>query len=277
MLLSIVIVNWNTGGLLKQYLKSIELLNLNFDYEIIVIDSGSKDGSVEMLKRDYPNVQLIINKNNQGANKANNQGLKAATGKYILLSNSDIQIPKGAIKQLIEFMERDTSDKIAAIGPQLLNPNLTKQNTYFRDVAKFPILIHLIFPAFRRTILGKTRFAKKRLNFFLMQNKQYNKIIKPDWVLGSFVLVRKKILYEDNIGFLDEKMHSFMWESDWFKRMRERGYSICYYPKVKIIHYPHRVSAGGIKKIFSKKSWIHIIDWFKYLYKWRIKKRTTAH
>lgn len=272
MLLSIIIVNWNTYGLLRQYLKNIESLDLNFEYEIIIVDNATQRERAENLKKEFTQIQLIANPKNQGVVYGNNQGIKQSKGKYLLISNSDISLSKGSLEKMIAFLEKPENSKIGLIGPKLLNPDHSRQDSCFRDIIRLKWYDHLIFPAFRRTGLKKYKYIQNKIDYFLFRDKKYDHPMLVDWVLGAFMLAKKEIFNPDQIGLFDESLANFLSESDLGRRIRDKNLEIWYYPETSVLHYPHRVSAGGLEKIFSRKTWCHISDWFKYFYKWRIKR-----
>src|SRR3990167_7255186 len=125
--LSVIIVNWNTKKLLEDCLKSIFKYTKGVSFEIIVVDNGSRDGSPKMVKNKFPQVKLIPNKENLGFTKANNQGIKIAKGKYILLLNSDAYLIENSFKKLVE--EADSLKNLGALGPLLLNEDRTIQQS----------------------------------------------------------------------------------------------------------------------------------------------------
>ena len=102
--LSIVIVNWNTRGLLAQCLQSVYDTVQGLGFEIFVVDNGSSDDSAEMVRERFPEVQLIENEENLGFAKANNQAIRESKGRYILLLNSDTVVLSGAMERMVEFM-----------------------------------------------------------------------------------------------------------------------------------------------------------------------------
>ncbi len=125
MQVSIIIVNYNTKELIKNCINSIYENTKDIDFEIIVSDNGSTDGSVEMLKNDFPNVILIENNANLGFGKANNNGLKVAKGEYIFYLNSDTVLLNNAVKMFYDYWEQNLQkDKIGALGANLLNEKL---------------------------------------------------------------------------------------------------------------------------------------------------------
>ncbi len=137
--LSIIIASYNTLGLLKSCIQSITETTSGIDYEVIVVDDCSTDGSPEMVQNQFPAVRLIINPENMRYAKTNNAGLKAACGRYSLLLNSDTVIQPGAFKTLVDFM--DDHPEAAAAGPKLINPDGSVQHC----IRSFPSVLPMVF------------------------------------------------------------------------------------------------------------------------------------
>ncbi|MEK7065365.1 MAG: glycosyltransferase family 2 protein, partial [Patescibacteria group bacterium] len=112
---SIIIVSFNTKDLLRACLAAVAA------GEVIVVDNGSSDGSVEMVKKEFPGVTLIANSQNRGFAAANNQGLKRSHGRYLLLLNSDTEVPQGSVEEVTRFM--DEHPDIGVVGAKLMLPN----------------------------------------------------------------------------------------------------------------------------------------------------------
>lgn len=125
--LSIIIVNFNTCDITRQCLESIYNAEWRDNFEIIVIDNNSQDGSVDMIAKEFPEVRLIANKDNKLFAIANNQGAEIAKGKYLLLLNSDTIVEKDNLQKMIDFFETQPDDVIC-IGPKILNPDRTLQS-----------------------------------------------------------------------------------------------------------------------------------------------------
>ena len=118
MKLSVIIVNWNNSDLLRECITSVHQ-NTQTPHEVIVVDNGSVDGSVEMVRKDFPKDILIANADNKGFSAANNQGLRAAHGDFFLLLNNDTKVHPGALDNLVGFLEKN--GQAGACGPRLLN------------------------------------------------------------------------------------------------------------------------------------------------------------
>jgi GT2 family glycosyltransferase len=121
--LSIVIASWNGKQILKKCLNSIFGQYYDFAYEVIVVENGSVDGTVELLKNSFKKVRLKINSENLGFAVANNLGIEMARGRFILLLNQDVELEKGTLAGMLKFLEKQTDRKIAVVAPMLKYPN----------------------------------------------------------------------------------------------------------------------------------------------------------
>ncbi len=218
--LSIVIVNWNTRGLLSQCLASIFGTTQGVDLEIFVVDNGSVDGSGRMVKERFPDVRLIENQGNVGFAKANNQALKISGGKYLLLLNPDTRVKGKAIEELISFMEGHSNTGIS--GAQLLNSNGSRQNS----IANFPSLA--------TELLNKSLLRRLFPKRFPGKEKNYHEPIEVDSVIGACMMVRRQAA--DQVGLLDEDYFLFLEETDWCYRMKRAGWKIYHVPQAGIDH-----------------------------------------
>lgn len=257
---SIIIHNYRTKNLLKQCVRQINDMNVGVDYEIIVVDSNSGDGSAEMMREFYPQINFIAAKENLGFNKGNNFGIKNAQGKYILIINTDIVfIYEDVIKKMFDFMEIHPDAALA--GPQVLNPDKTIQHSAMR--------FHKIWTPFcRRTFIGKTRRGKEELERFEMDSWSHNDTKDVDWVFGACMMVRKKAI--DEVGMLDENLFLYFGDTDWARRFWKAVWKVYYIAEAKVVHLHRRESADVniLQALFSPVARIHVKDWIKYLRKW---------
>ena len=220
--LSIIIVNYNTEDLLKNCLNSIKLA-----CEIIIVDNGSTDGSVEEIKN--LKLKIILNKTNLGFAKANNQGIKIAQGEYILLLNSDTVVKKGALGAMIKFL--DDNPESAVVGPKLLNKDGTSQPS----AGRFPSLSVVTVMLFREHF-GGSRFVRA----------SYDKIREVDWVMGAALMVKKNVFKKT--GLLDENIFMYMEEVEWCCRIKKAGFKVYFYPQAEIFHLGQGSSQTGRKE-----------------------------
>jgi GT2 family glycosyltransferase len=143
--LSVVVLSWNTRELLGACLSALARDTAREPREILVVDNGSRDGSAEMVARDFPTVRLLHNAENRLYAEGNNQGARAATGRYLCLLNSDTEVRPGALDRLVEFLE--THPEYGAAAPKLVNADGSVQ----RACSRFPTLLD---PLFDSTALG---------------------------------------------------------------------------------------------------------------------------
>ncbi|MCX5847502.1 MAG: glycosyltransferase family 2 protein [Deltaproteobacteria bacterium] len=218
--ISIIIVNWNTRDLLHNCLESIYKTIHSIDYEVIVVDNASQDGSFAMLQEKHPQVKVIQNTENRGFGAANNQAMHIMTGQYALLLNSDTILTDNAVAELFTFME--THPDAAMTCSQLLNADGSKQNS----VASFPNILTLLTNTPLLEYLFPKYYPSKRYN--------YDKPIEVDSGIGACLLVRKKAI--DDVGMFDERYFFFFEETDWAYRMKSAGWKIFHVPTAFIYH-----------------------------------------
>jgi GT2 family glycosyltransferase len=247
--LSIIIVSWKVKDLLKNCLTSIFKETAKIKFEVIVIDNGSVDETVEMVAGDFPQVKIISNLRNRGFAKANNQGIKQAQGRYILLLNPDTIIINQALDKIVEFM--DKHQQAGIIGCKLLNPDYSTQPS----VRKFPVFVDHLIMMFKLHHL----FTLKR---YLITDFDYNKESEVEQVMGAFFLINKEVIKK--IGLLDEGYYIWFEEVDYCFRAKQAGFSVIYTPMSQIIHL------GGqsfLKALKIKNQWNFCISRLRYIYK----------
>lgn len=223
--LSIVIVNFNTKDLLHACLTSIytSLSHAVFSYEIIVVDNGSKDGSREMMQKEFKDVVLLKNEVNVGFGRANNVGIRASQGSFILLLNSDIQVLDDAIAKLYTFANKQTN---SFIGAKLVNADGSAQ-TSCGPFLTIPVAFVALFLFGDR--LRITRWSPTKLT-------------TVDWVSGA-CLIAPKVIFQDDLLF-DEHVFMYMEELDLLYRAQKKGYSTLFFPEACFLH----LGSGSSKK-----------------------------
>ena len=237
--LSIVIVNWKVKDLLEKCIQSIFEQTKDISFEVFVVDNNSGDGSAEMVREKFPQVDLTASPENLGFAKGNNLAIKKAQGKYVLLLNPDTEILDNALGKMVKFMDANPECGIA--GCKLLNPDSSLQPS----VRAFPDLTSQLF------ILLKIHHLlphSKTMYKYLVQDFDYKKIQEVDQVMGAFMMIRREVI--DKIGLLDEKFWIWFEEVDFCKRAKAAGFKILYTPETKIIHHFGQSfkQAMGVKK-----------------------------
>jgi len=254
--LSIIILNWNSKEDLKKCLISIYKNTLLKEKEIIVVDNGSRDGSVEFIEKSYPEIVLIRNEKNRGVGPARNQGMKISKGEYIMVLDVDTEIQPKAIDNLIEAMEK--YPQVGLCGPKLIFPSGRIQYS----CRKFP------------NILSKFVFRRlpERLSSIFLLKEEYRKWDHSSprcvgYVIGACQLIRRKAM--NQVGFYDERIFYGPEDIDYCLRMWKAGWKVLYYPRAEIIHKESRITKGIFSQLKNPIFWEHIKGLLVYFRKHR--------
>jgi hypothetical protein len=240
--LSIVIVSWNVRHHLQGCLQSIRSAKTRLAseqvadrgiaprtghprLEVIVVDNGSSDGSVEMVRDEFPSVRLIANQDNRGFSAANNQGISAAAGRYVLLLNPDTEIVDDALAKLVAFA--DEHPRVGMVGPQLLNPDGSVQSSR-RRCPNLAI-------AFLESTWLEPYAPRGVLDWYYILDRPDDQIQDVDWITGAAMLAHREGIEE--VGLLDEGFFMYSEELDWCRRFREAGWGVVYLPTAQIVHH----------------------------------------
>ncbi len=254
--LSIVIVNWNVRDLLRRCLHSIlaDLQTHRFAdlqtcrFEIIVVDNASTDGSVEMVRREFPQVRLIANEVNLGYTGGNNRGIAASQGRYILLLNPDTEVVGDALPTMVAYM--DAHPDVGALGPQLLNPDGSVQSSRRR----FPTLGTALVES---TVIQQWWPDNRILRRYYVQDRPDDAISEVDWVTGACILLRRQAV--EQVGPLDDAFFMYSEELDWCRRARDAGWKVVYLPTARVIHHEGKSSEQvmPLRHVRFQRSKIH--------------------
>lgn len=233
LILSTIIVSWNTQAPLRDCLISIGNPAETIGTEIILVDNASTDNTVEMVARDFPQVKLICNPTNVGFGAANNRGIRASSGRYILFLNSDTIVPPGALTELVRFM--DDHPRAAACSPRLARPDGNAQAFAFGGD---PTPGYLFARGWTRLFLHRplhdweTRIAQV-----------------VDWVSAACLMTRREAL-EQMRGF-NEDFFMYFEDNDLCLRLRRAGWQIWYNPAVTITH----LGGASVKQSTARSQW----------------------
>lgn len=225
--LSIIIVNYNVKEFLQNLLHSIERATSNVTREIIVVDNASDDGSVNLIKTKFPEIILIENRKNAGFGKANNQALKIAQGKYVLLINPDSVVSEDTFEKMISFFEKNTDAGLA--GCKIINPDGTLQLACRRSFPG-PWTSFCKVTGLSNLFPNSRIFARYNLTY-LDENKTY----EVDAISGSFMMIRRDV-FEKVSGF-DEQFFMYGEDLDLCYKIQQAGYKVYYVHSTQIIHY----------------------------------------
>lgn len=224
-LVSIIIVNYNTTALTRACIQSV-IQFTSIPIEIILIDNGSVDRSIEQLTGEFQALKLILNHENKGFGAANNLGIKQAKANYAFLLNSDTLLVSDAVGKFLKFMEDPNHQHIACCGGSLVSPAGTPQIAY----GNFPSLAE-VFASLGPGIVYKN-YYKKQLSSGVKVYK--SKPHRVDYISGADFFVRKSVLKE--VGLFDEDFFLYFEETELAFRIQNKGYVSFVLPDVQIIH-----------------------------------------
>ena len=215
---SVVVVTYNAMPWIERCLESVR------GHETIVVDHGSTDGTLELVRERFPGARLI-QQENKGLGGGSNAGMRVATGDYYLLLNSDAWALGDAVERLAAFA--DEHPRAAVVGPKLLNPDGSLQ----RSVRGFPTLWRLATEYF---FLRKLAPRTRALNAFYGARFAHDRVREADFLMGACLLVRREAA--DTVGLFDEDFFMFSEETDWCYRFRAAGWSVLFTPDAEFTH-----------------------------------------
>lgn len=245
---SVIIVSYNTRALTLDCLRSVYAQTQDVTFEVFVVDNASTDGSAAAVAAEFPRVNLIVNAENRGFAAANNQALRIARGRYVLLLNSDTVVLDRAIERCVAFA--DTNPAIGVVGCRAEWPDGRFQSSYFR----FPGLLSLTTGAlfFDRALRGN---RSSRVRYY---GRVFSQPQDVDVVAGCFFLVRSQVIRQ--VGLLDEDFFMYGEEAEWCWRIHQAGWRVCYYPPARIIHYWGGGSGGApVASLLAKRRGVLLV------------------
>lgn len=247
--LSVIVPSYNTCGLTSKCVSSILAHVGGLRCEVIVVDDVSSDGTAEYLISSHPQIHVIRNAANLGYGGSINQGVSSAHGRYIAISNSDVEVLGGALSNLVSFM--DAHPEAGAAAPTLLNGDLSLQKSISRHPSVLANLIRLIVPkAILESTVVKTAIRSIASALKLNSGRLAAEPTDPtivDCVIGAFFIVRQDLL-ERIGGFDSDRFYLFCEESDLFIRIQETSHQLFYVPSARVIHH-----GSGTVKLFKHR------------------------
>lgn len=249
--LTVIILSFNTKELLNDCLKSIINKKWKHNIKLLVVDNCSSDGSADMVKKNFPQVDIIESNQNLGFTGGNNLGLKEIKSKYALLLNSDTKVLENSLDNLIDFMDKSdygiASCKLID-GKGKFQPNAGQLPTFL------PMFFWL---SGLDDILGKifsiNSYQERKMSY-------YSKSREVGWVSGTAMMIKKDVI--DKIGFLDEKIFMYGEDVEYCLRTHKAGFKVGFTPEAEIIHL-----GGKSQKNPSFNQWIGEFKGLLYIYK----------
>jgi GT2 family glycosyltransferase len=232
---SVTIVNWNRAALLAQCLRSVLATPRTIDYEVIVVDNGSRDDSASIVRERFPEVRLIANSGNPGYGRAQNQALAGAQGRYVLMLNNDATVEPDTLPTLVRLM--DAHPAVGACGcPDRDQVALgTASSGAFRR-----------FPSLRRTVMENVwalmrpprtwdlRWLAAPVHRWMGEELPRMAVLEVAWIVGALLLVRREVTSQ--IGGFDERFFLFDEDIDLCRRIRAAGWAIAFTTTASFSH-----------------------------------------
>jgi GT2 family glycosyltransferase len=244
--ISICIVTFQAKSYLRECLASIYGASPNLSLEIIVVDNNSQDGTVEMLRSEFPDVYLIRNDDNYGFTGPINQALRMARGRYLMILNNDTIVHAKTIELLGAYL--DDHPEVGIVGPKVLNLDGTFQKPCRRGDSR-------PWNAFSYAVGLSALFPKRKFfSGYLMTYMDEDQTHPVDGVSGSCMLIRREVV--DQIGYLDERFFAYQEDADYCLAARKAGWQVVFHPEAQITHYGGR---GG-SRVQPFRS---IVEWHK--------------
>ncbi|MGG1555750.1 glycosyltransferase family 2 protein [Paenibacillus ferrarius] len=225
--LSIIIVNYRTRELTLECIASVYASLTAYTYEIILVDNASNDGMIAAANERFPQVITIDNAENVGFSRANNQGIRIAQGRYVLLLNSDTIVQPDTLEVMLRFM--DEHPEVGASGCKIVLPDGTLDKACKRGFPTPSASFYYAF-GFSKLFPKVPRFNQYQLGY-LSPDEEY----PIDSLVGAFMLIRREAIAQ--VGMLDEAFFMYGEDIDWCYRIKEAGWVNYYYPCTHIVHY----------------------------------------
>lgn len=225
MKLSVIVVSWESAGELPKCLKAVFESKAEWDYEVLLIDNSSRDGSPELIRKEFPRVRLVENHRNRGFAQAVNQGMTLSRGDYLLLLNPDVVLLPGALEAMAGYL--DSHPDVGALAPQMVFPDGAVQASC-REFPSYQVLLwemtglSRLFPTHR--VLGRWK-----MGYF--DHATEREVEQP---MASCFMLRREVL--EKAGYLDEDFPLYFNDVDWCFRMRHEKVKIVFFPGARAVH-----------------------------------------
>ena len=238
---SIVIVSFNTKEVTRQCLEHVQRHAAGIRHEVFVVDNASTDGSADMVQVEFPWVQLIRLDKNRGFAGGNNPAMEKASGRYVLLLNSDAFLAESVLEKTIQYMEDHPA--IGVLGCKLTDPDGTMQPSARMLPGPVNKVLHITGLAAR---FSKSKFFG-RVDYTWWDHSQPKPV---GWVVGAYFLIRRETM--EAIGVLDERYFLYFEEIDYCLSARRAGWEVVFYPHASVIHLGGQSSVKTGERVSAK-------------------------
>lgn len=242
--LSVVVISWQMRDLLERMLQSLYEWTQGLTFEVLCYDNGSSDGTADMVRSKFPQVQLFCNEKNLGVAPARNLGLARAKGEFVAILDADLELVENALFPIVEFLRN--RPEVGMAGCRLVFPDGTTQT----NAKRFPGPLALLS---RRVPLVGWLDSGKTLSHHEMREWTRADTRRVDYLIGACQVFRRSIL--DQVGLLDDKIFYGPEDIDFCYRISLQGWEIWWLHEKRIIHHEQRVTR---KRLFNKITFKHL-------------------
>ena len=253
MKVSVVILTWNSASSIEACLASLPA-GLTVGHEVIVVDNGSQDRTLAVLRASFPAVQIMENPHNRGVAPARNQGIRRARGDYVLILDDDTIVHPAALDQLVHLL--DARPEVGLCGPKLVDA----EGRLCLSCRLFPTLPDKLGRRFPSVL---TRKAARQIELAELADWAHDTLRAVDYVIGACQLIRRRAL--DEVGLLDERIFYGPEDIDLCVRMHQAGWQVVYQPAAVVTHAEQRIARSA----FSRLGWKHLCGLAYYFWKHR--------
>lgn len=262
--LAIVIVNYNVCNLLRRCLQSVYASEGDFKQAVCVVDNDSRDGSVAMVKSEFPQTTLIANDYNPGYSTANNQGMRRlgvddlnveVRPRYCLLLNPDTEVPPDAFAKMLLYLEQNQD--VGVVGPKLVMSD-GRLDLACRRAFPTPTVSLYRMIGLSRVFPKSRRFGRYNMTFL-----NEDETAEVDSIVGAFMVARTMAISQ--VGLMDERFWMYGEDLDWAKRIKDAGWKVVYYPEVTVLHVK-RASSRQNKQADIEFNRAMLIFYYKHYY-----------
>lgn len=251
--LSIVIVNYNGGNELIECLESLQAVRGELDFEVIVVDNGSRDGSIEKAQAAFSWITFRLLDGNHGFAGGCNAGLEAASGRHRMLLNPDTRVLPGTLGKLVGAFDR--YPECGIVGPRMTDPT----GRPYSAARRFPTPFYLFC---EHSYLSRLFPKSRRFSGYTYGECGMNSPELVDQIEGSALIIRGDV--HAKIGDLDERFFLFFEEVDWCRRVREAGFEVRQVPEAIVKHR----SSTVMKRHYIEARAAHAVSTMKYFHKY---------
>ena len=227
--LSVVIVSWNVRELLRQCVRAVLDTRSGLDAEIIVVDNAGSDGSVEMIRREFPDVRIVALAKNIGFAAGNNRGIALSRGRHVLALNPDVIVGPGALATMVAKLDRDAA--VGALGARQLDER-GRVRRAGRTLPTFAAMLG------QYTLLRVVPYFRDALDRYKMRTFGWDREHCVEVLGGGTLMTRRSVL--EQLGGWDERFFMFFEDVDLCHRIRRAGYRTVFLPDAEVVHYGGR-------------------------------------